>query len=135
MEGLVANIRATTACYRLSDIVSDVDAASHPNKQAFTGTLLLLDTPSDQSPFGAEGHKIMVPSVVAADKLSGLVGMGLNYEPREMKSHAPRNKVGVIDKAWIEGAAVKVSGWIWKKDYPEAASALKGKSLGMSMEL
>lgn len=109
--------------------------ADHPNKMRFTGTLLQLDTASDQSPHGAEGHRILVPkSVCTTAKVRELVGMGLNYRS-DLEGHDVRNKVGVITKAWLDGNAVKVKGIIWKKDFPEAVRDIKGRKLGMSMEL
>lgn len=109
-------------------------ADDHPNKMPFSGTLVLLDVPSNKPPHGAQGHRIMMPQGVAERRLKDLIGMGLNYAP-SLDAHAPRKKVGVIEKAWIEGNAVKVKGFVYKKDFPEAVKDLKTSGLGMSMEL
>lgn len=128
-------LRLTAAtCQIMTDAGITNTADGHPNKLIFTGTLLLLDQPSNRAPNGSEGHRIMVPSSVAENRLQTLIGMGVNYDPY-LDTHAPRRKVGVITKAWIEGKALKVRGLIWKKDFPEAIDDIKGKPLGMSMEL
>ncbi len=106
----------------------------HPNKMLFDGILVILDSPSDKPPNGAEGHRIMVPSTVATKRLDTLIGMGVNYAP-DLAGHKQTHKVGVIDKAWIDGKNLRVSGTIWKHDFPEAQKDLKQKKLGMSMEI
>lgn len=106
----------------------------NPNKMPFNGVLLLVDVPSTKPPHGSRGHRILVPKSVAKKRLSGLVGMGLNYEP-SLQSHAPRRKVGVITEAWLDGDKVRVKGIVYKKDFPEVESDFKRGRLGMSMEL
>lgn len=115
---------------------NSVDSTEHPNAMPFEMTLLYLDQPSDQPPHGAQGHRIYVPKEVAKKRLNGLIDMGVNVAP-EMDSHKPQHKVGTINKAWIDGDEVKVSGLIWKKDFPDEAEELKRRknSLGSSMEL
>lgn len=108
--------------------------AQHPNKMQFKGVLVRIDEASTKPPGGAQGHKIYIPADVAKRRLSTLIGMGLNYSP-DLDSHAQRRKVGVIEKAWIDGQDVCVSGVIWKHDFPEAEKDLKQPGLGMSMEL
>jgi hypothetical protein len=106
----------------------------NPNKMPFTGVLLMVDVPSTKPPHGSRGHRIFVPRAVARKRLSGLIGMGLNYEPH-LESHAPRRKVGVITEAWLDGDKVRVKGFVYKKDFPEVESDFKQGRLGMSMEL
>jgi len=107
----------------------------NPNKMPFDGVLLLVDTASTKPPHGSQGHRIYVPKAIAEEKLKGLVGMAINYDPGGLEAHATRHKVGIITRAWIDGNRVKVKGIIWKKDFPEAARDLKKPGLGMSMEL
>lgn len=107
----------------------------HPNKMPFNATLLICDEPSDKPPHGSQGHRILVRSNIARKKLSGLPGMAVNYDPSDMDEHETGHKVGVITKAWMEGPEVKISGFVWKKDFPEAERDLKKKDLGTSMEL
>lgn len=115
-----------------SNIADDED--DHPNKMPFDGVLLLVDTPSTKPPHGSRGHRILVPKSVAKKRLSGLIGMGLNYEPN-LQAHAPRRKVGVITEASLDGDKVRVKGFVYKKDFPEVEKDFKQGRLGMSMEL
>ena len=108
---------------------------NHPNKLPFQATLLICDEPSDKPPHGSQGHRILVRSDVAKEKLKGLPGMAVNYDPSDMDEHETRHKVGVITKAWMEGPKVQIAGFVWKKDFPEAERDLKRKDLGTSMEL
>lgn len=109
-------------------------AAAHPNKMKFKGVLVRLDEPSDKPPSGSNGHKILVSTALAKARLSSIKGMGLNYSP-SLDAHAQRRKVGVIEKAWIDGRNLCVEGTIWKHDFPEAEHDLKQAGLGMSMEI
>lgn len=110
------------------------DDAEHPNRMKFAGVLVRLDEPSTKAPEGSNGHRIMMSTEVAKRRLPTLIGMGLNYAS-QLTHHAQRHKVGVIEKAWIEGQDLHVSGTIWKHDFPEAIKDLKKSGLGMSMEL
>lgn len=110
------------------------DDDENPNRMPFTGTLLIVDAPSTKPPHGSRGHRILVPKAVAKKRLSGLVGMGLNYEPN-LESHAPRRKVGVITEVWMSGDKVEVKGFVYAKDFPEVKQDFKQGKLGMSMEL
>jgi hypothetical protein len=107
---------------------------AHPNKMPFSGTLLVVDAASTKPPHGADGHRIYVPKAVAVKRLDTLIGMALNYSP-DLDEHATRRKVGVITGAWMDGNKVKVKGFVWKKDFPEAVDALHSGNIGMSMEL
>ena len=114
----------------------DIKDSEHPNTSPFTGTLLLLDEPSDQPPHGSDGHQIFVPEAVAKKRLSTLPGMAVNYQD-DLEGHNPTKKIGVITRAWLDGKKVKVEGTIWKKDFPEALRTFRMNRgrLGMSMEL
>jgi hypothetical protein len=111
-----------------------VVASTHPNKMKFSGVLVRLDEPSDKPPSGSNGHKILVTTELAKARLNSIKGMGLNYAP-SLDGHAQRRKVGVIQKAWIDGRNLHVEGTIWKHDFPEAEKDLKQAGLGMSMEI
>jgi cell division protein FtsB len=108
--------------------------SQHPNKMKFRGVICRLDEASSKPPNGAQGHRIFVPTEVAKRRLKTLIGMGLNYAP-DLDSHSQRRKVGVINKAWIDGKDLRVEGHVWKHDFPEAEKDLKQAGLGMSMEL
>lgn len=118
---------------QLAGVVIEADQA-HPNKLRFRGVLVRLDEASTKPPNGAQGHRILVPTEVAKRRLKTLIGMGLNYAP-DLDAHAQRRKVGVINKAWIDGKELRVEGHVWKHDFPEAVKDLKQPDLGMSMEL
>jgi hypothetical protein len=129
--------RKITAIYA-GGIVSFAEASAfqdHPNKLPFRGTLLLVDEPSQKPPHGSQGHRILVRKNVAKSKLNTLPGMAVNYDPSDMDEHDTKHKVGIITKAWMDGNKVNVSGYTWKKDFPEVSEDLKQKNLGMSMEL
>ena len=117
------------------DSAANGEIGDHPNKMPFKGILLLVDQASTKPPHGSRGHRIYVPKKVAADHLEGLIGMAVNYDSNDLDSHDTQHKVGIVTKAWIQGNQVWVSGFVWKKDFPEAADDLKKKGLGMSMEL
>lgn len=117
----------------LSGVIIEADAA-HPNKMRLRGILVKLDQPSTKPPNGSQGHRILVPTEVARRRLGTLKGMGINYAP-DLDGHAQRRKVGVINRAWIDGKDLRVEGHIWKHDFPEAEKDLKQPDLGMSMEL
>lgn len=109
------------------------EASGHINQMKFKGVLVTLDGPSTRPPNGSGGRRIYIPTSVAQAALPTLKDMGLNYKP-DLDGHAPRRKVGVIKKAWIEGKNLWVSGIVWKKDFPEAEKDLKKDDLGMSFE-
>lgn len=114
---------------------AEIESAStaHPNQMKFSGTLVRLDEPSTKAPNGSRGHRILIPKALAEKTYKTLVGMGVNYSS-DLEKHQPTRKVGVIKKAWIDGNAIKVSGIIWKKDFPDAEKDLKKANLGMSFE-
>lgn len=114
--------------------VSVQDDSKHPNKMRVRGILLPLDEPSTKPPQGSNGHRIMVPSSIAKKRLDTIIGMGLNYAAG-LDTHAQRRKVGVIQKAWIDGGNFWIEATVWKHDFPESEKDLKQTGLGMSMEI
>jgi hypothetical protein len=111
------------------------EKSDNPNHLPFTGTLLLTDVASDKPPHGSEGHRIYVSTEAAKKAIIDLPGQAVNYQPENLSAHASRHKVGVITKAWMAGNKVKVSGFIWVHDFPEARVLRNRSDLGMSMEL
>jgi len=120
--------------FDLEDVFQLAKSGEHVNSMPFAGIVTLVDTPSNDPPHGAQGHRILVTRASAEKKLHTLVGQGINYSP-DLSRHQAQRKVGVITDAWLDGNAVKVKGVIWKRDFPEAEKDLKGQALGMSMEL
>jgi hypothetical protein len=106
----------------------------HPNRMVVKGILVQLDKPSTKPPGGARGHRIEISTAVAEKCLDTLKGMGVNYHPK-LEEHNITHKVGVVDKAWIDGQDLWVECTIWKRDFPDAEEDLGKPNLGMSMEL
>jgi len=110
-----------------------------PNHMPFDGTLLLVDQPSSGPPHGLplefEGMPILLPSGVAEGALDSLRNMGVNFKTT-MDGHDKLHKIGVIEYAWLDGNELRVSGFIYDKDFPEEAALIKTHQaeLGMSME-
>ena len=128
------SFKADMGCVGVCSISSE--DKKHPNKLPFTGVLLKVDQASDKPPHGSEGHLIHVSRKAAERNLSSLIGTGVNYDTQDLNEHVPRHKVGVITGAKIVNDDVKVWGYVWSKDFPEAKRQLQGRrDLGMSMEL
>jgi hypothetical protein len=112
------------------------DPKKHINRKPFTGILTVLDAPSDISPSGARGHKILVTGDAASDALSSLIGMGICYRA-DWSGHNERCKIGVITDARIADSKIHISGHLYAKDFPEVIESIKaqGEELGLSYEL
>lgn len=108
----------------------------HPNRLPFTGTLTVLDAPSDRPPAGARGKRVVLTRAAAHAALPTLIGMGLDYTPG-LDGHDARRKVGIITQADIRGNQLVVSGHIFSRDFPDVVSAMRKNAgrLGMSYEV
>jgi hypothetical protein len=108
----------------------------HPNRSNFCGVLTLVDTPSDRSPAGARGHRVILTRTAAEKALASLIGMGIDYTPG-MDGHDARRKVGIITSAEIVGRELVVSGYLFGRDFADVVAAIEqgGQQLGMSYEL
>lgn len=73
---------------------------AHPNRAPFRGVLTLVDTPSDRSPSGANGHRVLLTRTACERALPSLLGMGLDYAPA-LDSHDAQRKIGIITEANI----------------------------------
>ncbi len=111
--------------------------SGHPNRVPFDGVLTLVDVASDRAPSGAKGHRVILAREAAMEALPSLLGMAVDYCPR-WDGHDARRKCGIITDADVEGRQLKVSGYLFGKDFPEVedrmASQIEG-SMGMSYEL
>jgi hypothetical protein len=96
----------------------------HPNREPFRGVLTLVDTPSDKPPAGSRGHRVILARAAAERALPSLLGMGLDYSPM-LDRHDVRRKVGVITSAEIVGKAIKLSGYLFAKDFPEIVEQIE----------
>ena len=74
--------------------------AAHPNRAPFRGVLTLVDTPSDRSPSGARGHRVLLTRAACERALPSLLGMGLDYAPA-LDAHDAQRKIGIITEANI----------------------------------
>jgi hypothetical protein len=90
----------------------------HPNRTDFTGVLTLVDVPSQRSPQGAQGHRVVLTREVADRALPSLIGMALDYTP-SFDRHDMRCKVGVITQAEVVGRNLEIGGYLYAKDFPE----------------
>jgi len=109
---------------------------THPNKAPFIGILTLVDVPSDKSPSGARGHRVVLTRAAAEEAIPTLLGMAIDYRPG-WDGHDAQQKIGVIDCAELQGNALVVSGYLFKRDMPGVLTAIDAceEDLGMSYEL
>jgi hypothetical protein len=113
------------------------EVPEHPNRVAFEGILTLVDEPSTRAPAGARGHRVVLTRAAALAALPSLLGMGVDFTPA-WDGHDARRKCGVITEADVVGRCLKVSGYLYAKDFPEVARQLRqasAGSMGMSYEL
>jgi hypothetical protein len=109
----------------------------HPNRVPFEGVLTVVNTPSDKAPTGARGHRVMLTREAAEKALPSLLGMAVDYRPG-WDGHDARRKIGLLTEANVIGSKLVVKGYLYARDFPEAALAIKAhasESMGMSYEL
>lgn len=122
--------------------LSAMTSADNPDVLSFEATVGFVDTPTDATPCGGySGYS----TIIASEDLDvqSLVGSGVNvaysdwWAGYNFKCHDKRNKIGVIDEAWLEGNDIKVKGHLWKSDFPEIADTIEcaKESLGASVEV
>lgn len=108
---------------------------NHPNKIAFRGVLAILNRPSDKSPMGARGHRILLSSTAAKAAVHTLKGMGVCVR-EDWRGHEASRKIGVIDNARVRGDKLLVSGYLFRLDVPGEIAELKASAdFGMSFEV
>jgi hypothetical protein len=112
----------------------------HPNRVPFEGVLTVVNAPSDRAPAGARGHRVMLTREAAEKALPSLLGMAVDYRPG-WDGHDARRKIGLLTEADVIGARLMVRGYLYARDFPEAAKEIKASTLaepgamGMSYEL
>lgn len=109
----------------------------HPNRVPFEGVLTLVNSISDKAPTGARGHRVLLTAEAAQSALPSLLGMAVDYRPG-WDGHDARRKIGLLTDAWLDGKQLKVRGYLYARDFPEAAKAIRDhapQALGMSYEL
>ena len=113
------------------------EVPEHPNRVPFEGVLTIVDEPSTRAPAGARGHRVVLTRAAALTALPSLLGMGVDFTPA-WDGHDARRKCGVITEADVVGRQLKVSGYLYAKDFPEVARHLRQSTpgaMGMSYEL
>lgn len=121
---------------------STMDSSENPDSLNFSGVVGYVDTPSDYTPCGGvDGYA----TVISSDNLDvdSLVGSGVNaswsdwFAEDALKSHDVRFKIGVIDKAYLQGNEIHVEGHLWKNDFPDVCDTIEcaKESLGFSVEV
>lgn len=109
----------------------------HPNRVPFEGVLTLVNATSDKAPAGARGHRVLLTREAAENALPSLLGMAIDYRPR-WDGHDARRKIGLLTEAYLEGKQLKVRGYLYARDFPDVAQAIREHlpdALGMSYEL
>ena len=109
----------------------------HPNRMPFEGVLTLVNAASDKAPSGARGHRVLLTRDAAEKALPSLLGMAVDYRPG-WDGHDARRKIGLLTEANLVGQKLMVKGYLYVRDFPEAAREIAAASpdaLGMSYEL
>jgi hypothetical protein len=112
----------------------------HPNRVPFEGVLTVVNAASDKAPAGARGHRVMLTREAAEKALPSLLGMAVDYRPG-WDGHDSRCKIGLLTEADVVGHRLVVRGYLYARDFPEAADAIRSSAavgpdaLGMSYEL
>jgi hypothetical protein len=109
----------------------------HPNRVAFEGVLTMVNAPSDKAPSGARGHRVMLTQEAAEKALPSLLGMAVDYRPG-WDGHDARRKIGLLTEAHLERNRMVVRGYLYARDFPEVAEAIRAQgpgAMGMSYEL
>lgn len=113
------------------------EVAGHPNRVPFEGVLTRVDEPSNKPPSGARGHRVILTRAAALAALPSLMGMAVDYA-EDWNGHDARRKCGIITQADVDGNCVRVSGYLFGKDFPEVEERMRRSAagaMGMSYEI
>lgn len=113
------------------------EVAGHPNRVPFEGVLTRVDEPSNRPPSGARGHRVILTRAAALAALPSLMGMAVDYA-EGWNGHDARRKCGIITQADVDGSCLRVSGYLFGKDFPEVEERMRGSAaaaMGMSYEI
>lgn len=124
---------------------STMQDKDNPDVLNFSGIVCYVDTPSDGTPCGGLAGYSTIISGKNID-VESLVGSGVNVQwsddffsdpAHNLKDHAPRFKVGVVDSAELNGTEISVNGHLWKNDFPDVCDTIESAkdSLGFSVEV
>ena len=106
------------------------EVTGHPNRVPFEGVLTLVDEPSNRPPSGARGHRVILTREAALAALPSLMGMAVDYAPG-WDGHDARRKCGIITQADVEANRLRVSGYLFGKDFPEVEDRMRRGTAGM----
>lgn len=111
------------------------DVEDHPNRMPFSGVLTKLDQPSDRPVHGSLGKLVVIPRAVAEAALPSLLGMAVDFTAG-LDGHDPKQKIGIITAATIDGDDLRIEGFLYAADFPEEAALIKARKseLGFSYE-
>jgi hypothetical protein len=113
------------------------EVAGHPNRVPFEGVLTRVDEPSNRPPSGARGHRVILSRAAALVALPSLMGMAVDFA-KGWDGHDARRKCGIITNADVEGNSLRVSGYLFGKDFPEVVERMRQSAtgaMGMSYEI
>ena len=113
------------------------EVAGHPNRVPFEGVLTRVDEPSNRPPSGARGHRVILTRAAALAALPSLMGMAVDYA-QGWDGHDARRKCGIITQADVEENCLRVSGYLFGKDFPEVEERMRRSTagtMGMSYEI
>jgi hypothetical protein len=113
------------------------EVAGHPNRVPFEGVLTRVDEPSNRPPSGARGHRVILTRAAALAALPSLMGMAVDYA-QAWDGHDARRKCGIITQADVDGNCLRVSGYLFGKDFPEVEERMRRSTagtMGMSYEI
>lgn len=129
---------------KLNVVSFSVAQSENPDFMNFNAVVGYVDTPTDATPGGGIKDYRLVISSEGID-VQSLVGSGVNVawydgwfnDPSDsLKGHDVRFKVGVINSAQVVGNEIRVSGHLWKYDFPDVCDTIEcaKDSLGCSVE-
>lgn len=113
------------------------EVADHPNRVSFEGVLTVVDEASTRPPSGARGHRVILTRDAAKAALPSLLGMAVDFAPK-WDGHDARMKCGIITEADVVGNQLRVSGYLFGRDFPEVVRQIEQNAtgnMGMSYEL
>src|SRR5215469_6239409 len=96
----------------------------HPNRVPFEGVLTVVNAASDKAPAGARGHRVVLTREAAERALPSLLGMAVDYRPG-WDGHDARRKIGLLTEANLVGRQLMVRGYLYARDFPDAARAIE----------
>ena len=113
------------------------EVAGHPNRVPFEGVLTRIDEASNRPPSGARGHRVILSRAAALVALPSLMGMAVDFA-KGWDGHDARRKCGIITHADVDGNCLRVSGYLFGKDFPEVVERMRQSAtgaMGMSYEI